>query len=134
MRSVIIITDGAADTNPEKQFIELRKLGIIPYLVFIDPAREVEKKMYGENSSHAKLPDELLVMVRRYGGEYFLAGDIKAIDKISDTLDRLQSVRISVKVSANEKEIYHIPLEISFACFILAGGMRFALGRFWRIV
>lgn len=134
MRSVVIITDGAADADPEKQFIELRKRGIIPYLIFIDPAREVEKKMHGENSPHAKLPDELLVMVRRYGGEYFLAGDVKSIDKISEALDRLQSVNVSVQVSANEKDVYYIPLEISFLCFILASSMRFILWRFWRVV
>lgn len=134
MRSVVIITDGAADINPEKQFIELKKREIVPYLVFIDPAHEVEKNMYNENSPQAKLPSELLMMVRRYGGEYFSAGDQKSIDKVSETLDRLQSTRKTVKVSANEKEAYYVPLEVAFACFILAVGLRAILGRFWRTI
>ena len=81
----------------------------------------------------AKLPDQLLAMVRRYGGEYFLASNRESIEKISDTLDKLQSIRRSVKVSADEKEVYYVPLEIAFLCFVLTGFLRFILYRFWRI-
>ena len=134
MRSVVIITDGAADADPEPQFIELRKRGIIPYLVYIDPAREIEKKIHGENSPHAKLPDQLLSMVKRYGGEYFMVRDLQSADKVSETLDRLQSVKKTVKVSADQKEVYYVPLEVSFLLLIVGLAIRFVLYRFWRVI
>lgn len=134
MRSVIIITDGAADVDPEPQFIELRRRRIIPYLIFIDPDRDVEKFLYGQNSIKAKLPDQLLMMVRRYGGQYFLARDQKSVDRISDELDKLQSVKQVKKTNIKEREVYFIPLSIAFLFAVAAIAARVLSLLTWRAV
>lgn len=134
MRSVVIITDGAADVDPTPQFRELRKRHIIPYLIFVDPDRTIEKRLYGENSIKAKLPDQLLAMVRRYGGQYFLAKDRQSIDHISEMLDKLQSVKQVKKVNVKEKEVYFIPLALSFLSAVAAIAVRVLFLPIWRIV
>ncbi len=134
MRSVVIITDGAADVDPEPQFRELRKRRIIPYLVFVDPDRNAEKLLYGEYSIKAQLPDQLLMMVRRYGGQYFLARDRQSVDRISEMLDKLQSVKQAKKTNVKEREVYFIPLAISFLFAIAAMAVRFLSLLMWRTV
>ena len=134
MRSVVIITDGAADVDPEPQFRELRKRRIIPYLIFVDPDRTIEKKLFGENSIKAQLPNQLLMMVRRYGGQYFLARDRQSVDRISETLDKLQSIKQANKTNVKEREVYFIPLSIAFLFAIAAAAMRIIFAPIWRTV
>jgi hypothetical protein len=134
MRSVIIITDGAADKDPEPQFMELRKRHIIPYLIFVDPGHEIEKKMFGENSPKTQLPEKLLTMVRQYGGRYFLAKDMDSIDKISEMLDQLQGVKNIKKTNLKEVEIYFIPLAVAVLSAFAAMLMRISFFWMWRIV
>jgi hypothetical protein len=81
-RSAVIITDGASEEDPEPQFKEMKKRGIVPYLIFIDPDQNVEKQLWGENSPRAKLPEQILRQVRNYGGDYWLATDQYALAKI----------------------------------------------------
>ena len=134
MRSVVIITDGVADVDPEPQFRELRKRRIIPYLIFIDPDRSIEKALYGENSIQAQPPNQLFMMVRRSGGQYFLAKDKESVDRISETLDRLQSVKQTEKINFKEREVYFIPLAVSFL-FAVASMVARALSLpMWRTV
>lgn len=134
MRSVVIITDGAAEVDPEPQFVELRKRRIVPYLVFIDPDREVEKLLYGPNSPKALLPDQLLIMVRRYGGQYFLAHDRQSVDNISDKLDELQSIKQTRSVNVEDEEVYYIPLALAFFFGAAALLTRLVFMRLWRTV
>ena len=134
MRSVVIITDGAADVDPEPQFRELRRRRIIPYLVFIDPDRTVEKKLYGENHIQSQLPNQLLMMVRRYGGQYFLASDRESVDRISEALDKLQSVKQVSKINIKEREVYFIPLAIAFLFAVAAIVVRVLSLLMWRTV
>ncbi len=134
MRSIVIDTEGAADIDPEKQFMELRKRRIIPYLIFIDPLRQIEKELYGDKSPKAELPDQLLQMVRRYGGEYFLAKDRDSIEKISAQIDRLQTIRTEKRVTVKERTVYYVPLSISFMLGLAAIISRLTLWLFWRTV
>lgn len=134
MRSVVIITDGAADVDPEPQFKELRRRRIVPYLIFIDPDHTIEKQLYGENHIQAKLPDQLLMMIRRYGGQYFLARDRQSVDRISETLDKLQSVKQVKKTNVKEREVYFIPLAISFLFAVAAIAVRVLSLLMWRTV
>lgn len=134
MRSVIIITDGAADIDPEPQFRELQKRGIIPYLVFVDPDRTIEKQLHGENSIKAQFPTQLLKLVRQSGGQYFMAKDQKSVDQISEMLDKIQSVKQIKKTSVREEEVYFIPLAMAFLFAITAMAMRVLSLLMWRIV
>lgn len=134
MRSVVIITDGAADVDPEPQFRELRRRRIIPYLIFIDPDRSVEKLLYGENHIKAQLPDQLFMMVRQSGGQYFLAKDRQSVDRISDALDKLQSVKQVKKTNVKEREVYFIPLAIAFLFAVAAIAARALSLLVWRTV
>ena len=134
MRSVVIITDGAADVDPEPQFKELRKRRIIPHLIFVDPDRTIEKLLFGENSIKAQLPNQLLMMVRRSGGQYFLARDQKSVDRISEMLDKLQSVKQVEKTNVREREVYFIPLAIAFLFAVAAIAARVLSLLMWRTV
>ena len=134
MRSIVIITDGAADVDPEPQFRELQKRRVIPYLIFVDPTREIEKNIYGEKDPKAQLPDRLLAMVRRSGGQYFMARDRQSIDYISEQLDKLQSVKQTKTVFTREDEVYFIPLSISFLFAVASMTMRFLFLFAWRKV
>ena len=134
MRSVVIITDGAAEVNPEPQFLELRKRRIIPHLIFVDPDRTIEKKLYGESHLKAKLPDQLLMMVRRSGGQYFMARDKESVGRISEELDRLQSVKQIQLTNVRENEVYYVPLAIAFLLAIAAAAMRIIFAPMWRTV
>lgn len=134
MRSVVIITDGVADKDPEPQFLELRKRRIIPHLIFVDPDRSIEIKMYGPNHPRAQLPDKLLMMVRRSGGRYFMAKDRDSVDSISQELDRLQSVQQIKLTNVKEREVYYIPLAISFLFAVAAMAVRFTFPLAWRTV
>ncbi len=134
MRSVVILTDGAADVDPEPQFIELKKRHIIPYLIFIDPSRQIEKDIYGVNDPKAQLPDKLLAMVRQYGGQYFWAKDEYSPDQVSESLDKLHGVKQLKKINVKEKEVYFMPLAIAVLFAISAMVMRMLLMRTWRNV
>ena len=134
MRSVVIITDGAADVDPEPQFRELRKRRIIPHLVFIDPDRSIEKAIYGEAHIKAQPPNQLFMMVRRYGGQYFLAKDRQSVDRISETLDKLQSIKQANKTNVKEREVYFIPLAIAFLFAVAAIAARVLSLLMWRTV
>jgi len=134
MRSVIITTDGASDKDPEIQFRELKKRHIIPYLIFVDPGREIEKRLYGDQHLKAQTPQQLLTMVRRYGGEYFLAKDRDSVDQISQMLDKLHGVDQVQTVNIKEKEIYFVPLALAFLFAIAAILMRVIFLRVWRTV
>ena len=134
MRSVVIITDGAASVDPEPQFKELRKRKIIPYLIFVDPERTIEKKLYGENSPQVQLTSRLYVLVRLYGGQYFLARDRQSVDHISEMLDKLQSVKQIKKTNIKEREVYFIPLAIAFLFAVAAMAVRVLSLFMWRNV
>jgi len=133
MRSVVIITDGAADQDPEPQFIELKKRRIVPYLIFIDPAQDIEMKL-NPKSIKIKLAAKLRYIVRRYGGQVFMATDEDSPGKISLALDRLQTIKIDIKAQAKESDIYYIPLSLSCFCYILAILIRITTSNMWRVV
>lgn len=134
MRSVVIITDGAASQDPEKQFIELRKRRIIPFLVFIDPDLRAEMQIFGQDSPRAQVPTALISMVRRYGGQVFFAKDHDSPEKISDALDRLHTIKNTVKAKAKERDVYYVPLALSCFAYVGAILIRFVTIRLWRTV
>lgn len=133
-RSVTIITDGASEEDPEKQFQELQKRKIVPYLVYIDPDKELEQKLHGADTEKLKLSQELLNQVKRYGGDYFIATDRFALDKVADKLNRLQAIQTDVKKKTVEKRIYQRTLTFSFLLFGLAIISRLVLAMFHRVV
>lgn len=133
-RSILIITDGAAAKDPEEQFKEIRKRNIVPYLVFIDPAHEVEKRVHGPNSPQVKLPEKLLWQVKKYGGEYFMITDTSAVEKVNERLGYLHALNTGFEFYTVDKHIYRIPLMVSVALFVIAFITRVALWAFQRIV
>ncbi len=133
-RSVIIATDGASSRDPEPQFKELQKRGIIPYLVFIDPDKDVERKIHGDNSPEVKLPERLFRQVRLYGGEAFIAANHSSLDQIRQRLDRLHSDIIEVKSYTAEQHIYRLPLTASLMLYILAIIARLLLWKLHLVV
>lgn len=133
-RSILIITDGAAAQDPEEQLKEIKKRNIVPYLVFIDPAREVEKRVHGANSPQAQLPDKLLRQIKKYGGDHLMITDKLAIEKVNEQLDYLHSLNTGVELKTVNKHIYRLPLVASLALFITALITRLALSSFQRIV
>lgn len=133
-RSVIIITDGASETDPEPYLKELQKRSITPFLIFIDPDREAEVKLHGENSLQVKTADNLLKQIRRYGGESFLATDQAALDQIPQRLDLFYGLTAAVKVYTSERHIYRLPLSAGLIFFVLAAAARLVLWKFHRVV
>lgn len=133
-RSVIIITDGASENDPEPALKELQKRSIVPYLVFIDPDRGLEAKMHGENAFQIQAADKLLKQVRKYGGESFLAVEQTALEKIVKKLDLLHASTVGVKTFTAERHIYRWPLVLALLC--LAGGLitRLIFGKFHHTV
>lgn len=131
-RSVIIATDGASSRDPEPQFQELKKRGIVPYLVYIDPDKEAEKKIHGDEAPQAKLPEQLLKQVRQYGGDYFIAYDRYSLDQIRQRLDRLHAAVVEVKSYTAERHIYRLPLVVSLILYALAIVTRLALWKYHR--
>lgn len=133
-QSVIIATDGASSRDPEPQFQELKKRGIIPYLVFIDPDKEAEKQIHGENAPETKLPEQLLKQIKQYGGEYFIATNRSSLDQIRQRLDRLHAAVVEVKKYTTEEHIYRYPLTASLLLYALAILSRLIFWRFHRVV
>lgn len=132
-RSVIIITDGAAEQDPEPQLQELKRKKIIPYLVFIDPDRELEAQFHGTSSEKLKLPDKLLKDVRRYGGDYFVAVDKNALEAIGQKLDRLHAVKFSTKNYSKENFIYRRFLVLAIWLIFLAVTLRLIFWMYQRV-
>ncbi|MBI2139006.1 hypothetical protein HYU13_05425 [Candidatus Woesearchaeota archaeon] len=87
-----------------------------------------------ELSQHLSFPEQLLMMIRRYGGQYFLAKDRRSVDLISEELDKLQSVKQTKIIHTKERELYFIPLAISFLFAIAAMAARFLSLPTWRTV
>ena len=133
-RSVVIITDGASEEDPEPQFKELEKRGIVPYLVFLDPPRDIETKLWGEGSPKIKLPEQLLKQVRTYGGDYWLATDQYALSKIKERLDILHGSIARTEDHIIENRIYRLPLMVSLMLFVAAIVSRLLLWWVHRIV
>ncbi len=133
-RSVIIITDGASEKDPEVQLKELQKRSIVPYLIFIEPDREAEIRLHGENSYQVKSIDILLRQVRRFGGESFLATDQQALDRIREKLDQLYGLNALTKVSVFEQHIYRWPLTAALCFLVLGLAARLILWKFHQVV
>ncbi len=134
-RSIIIATDGASSRDPEPQFKELTKRGIVPFLVFIDPDKNAERKIHGsENVPQVKLPEQLLRQARTYGGEYFIAANRSSLSQIRQRLDRLNPAVIEVKSYTVEQHIYRPPLVASLVLFIFAILARLIFWRLQRVV
>ena len=133
-RSVIIISDGASQSNPELQLKILQEKGIVPYLIFLDPDREEEIRINRGDDSRIRNAEALLQQVRRYGGEAFLATDKNALDEIIQRLDRLYAAIAGVKSYTTEYRIYRVPLVGSLVLYFLALTTRLLLWRFHRLV
>lgn len=133
-RSVIIATDGASSRDPEPQFQELKKRGVVPYLVFIDSDKEAEKQIHGENSPQTKLPEQLLKQIKQYGGEYFIATNRASLDQIRQRLDRLHAAVVEVKKYTAEEHIYRLPLVASLLLYSLAILTRLIFWKLHRVV
>ncbi len=134
-RSIVIVTDGAADTDPENEFKELQKRHIIPYLVFIEPDLEVEHKYSGDAMFQVKKAsaEKVQQLVRRSGGQVFQAGDKQSLQAISDKLDALQPSITETKHYSNEIPVYQRFEIASLFCLILAGLMKLLLISFQRV-
>ena len=132
-RSVIIITDGAAEQDPEPQLNELKKKRIVPYLIFIDPNRELEAQHHGIGSNKLNLPDKLLKDVRKYGGDYFIALDKNSLAKISQKLDLLHAGKFSTKSYSKENFIYRRFLVFAVWLAVLAMTMRLVFWMYQRV-
>ena len=132
-RSVIIITDGAAEQDPEPQLSQLKKMNIIPLLVFIDPDTELEAQFHGEGSDKLKLPAKLLKDVRKYGGDYFIATDKNSLEKISEKLDQLHAAKFSARQYSKENFIYRRFLVVAIWLMALAGLVRLLTWPYQRV-
>ncbi len=119
-RSVIIATDGASSRDPEPQFKELAKRGIVPFLVYIDPDKNAERNIHGDDSPEIKLPETLLRQVKLYGGEYFIAANRPSLNQIRQRLDRLHAAIGKSKSYTAENHIYRLPLVASLLLYSLA--------------
>ena len=133
-RSIIIATDGASSRDPEPQFKELAKRGIVPFLVYIDPDKDAERKIHGDDAPQVKLSEPLLRQVRRYGGEFFIAANRPSLSQIRQKLDRLNPAVIAVKSYTVEQHIYRSPLVASLMFYALAIAARLLLWKFHRVV
>ncbi|OGN12254.1 MAG: hypothetical protein A3C71_03125 [Candidatus Yanofskybacteria bacterium RIFCSPHIGHO2_02_FULL_43_15c] len=137
-RSVIILTDGASETDPEPQLKELKKRSIVPYLVFLDPDREAEILLHGPNSTQIKVVDSLLRQIKRYGGQSFLATDWDSLDQIREKLDQLYGLNAtanaSVKTNIFEQHIYRLPLTASLLFLVLGLLTRLIFWKFHQMV
>ena len=137
-RSVIILTDGASETDPEPQLKELKKRSIVPYLVFLDPDREAEILLHGRNSTQIKVVDSLLRQIKRYGGQSFLATDWDSLDQIREKLDQLYGLNAtanaSVKTNIFEQHIYRLPLTASLLFLVLGLLTRLIFWKFHQMV
>ncbi|MEK7151687.1 MAG: vWA domain-containing protein [Patescibacteria group bacterium] len=131
-RSVVIITDGASDYDPEAQFKELKKKNIVPYLIFIDPDKAMERMLGDENK--AKLPEQLLRQIKAYGGDYAMATDLDALSRVGQRLNLLHASILGVKIHAAEEHIYRRPLGVALACLLLAALARLVFYGFYRTV
>ena len=74
------------------------------------------------------------MLVRLYGGQYFLARDRQSVDHISEMLDKLQSIKQIKKTNIKEKEVYFIPLAIAFLFAVVAMAVRVLSLFMWRNV
>lgn len=133
-RSVIIVTDGASQSDPEPQFKELRKRNIIPYLVFVEPDLEEERIYHGDDSPQLKMTEQLLKLVRQYGGISFLATDEDSLGKVLKRLDTLHALVTDSRVNITENHIYQLPLTVAIFFYFLAVVFRLLLWKFHEVV
>lgn len=133
-RSIIIISDGASQSDPEPQFKILQEKGIVPYLIFLDPDREEELRLHQGDDSRVKNAEALLQQVRRYGGEAFLATNEDALREIIQRLDRLYAAMAGTKSHTLEYRLYRVPLVGSLTLYFLALTSRLLLWKFHRVV
>ncbi len=133
-RSVVIITDGASETDPEEQLKGLQKRGIVSYLIFLDPDREGEIKAHGENSPQVRMTDALLKEVKQYGGESFLATDEASLSKVIKHLDALHATVVGSKNYVTEQHIYRLPLTLALLFFLTGLSARFVFWKYHQVV
>ena len=133
-RSVVIVTDGASETDPEEQFKGLQKRGIVPYLVFLDPDREEEIRIHGIDAPQIKIAEALLKEVKQYGGESFLATDEATLDEVLKRLDALHAITAGSKNYIIEQHIYRLPLTFALLLFVTGLSLRFVFWRYHQVV
>ncbi|MBI4160358.1 MAG: VWA domain-containing protein [Candidatus Yanofskybacteria bacterium] len=132
-RSVVIITDGASETDPEPNLKELQKRSIVPYLIFIDPDREVAGNS-SQGTERLAAVDNLFSQIKKYGGESFLATDRTALSKIPARLNELHASVTGTRRYADEQHIYRLPLMAAIQLFMLGLLCRIILWKYHKII
>lgn len=134
-RSVVIITDGASQTDAEPELRGLRQRGIVPYLIFIDPDREVAMTIDGERGqTMINNADALLRLIPQYGGESFLATDEHSLAQVRQRLDQLYAAVTEAKAYTVEQHIFRLPLTVALILLALSVVMRAILFKFFLVV
>ena len=111
-RAILIMTDGDSNDNPIPILKELKNKKIVPYLIFVRL-----------NSSIPLNPNqlELFQAVRNAGGYYFtISGKEEEIERISNEIDKLESVQTEIRRFSEEQNIYQRFLVFSFLFLCLA--------------
>lgn len=117
-KSLIIITDAAVETDPEEEFRELKKGGIVPYMIHIKP-NEVGEKQF---SSLWKLEtaESLKQKVRRYGGTVFNVGDRRSAERAYSEINKLETAPVKLSRHLLRVLIFQRPLMVAVMLAMLS--------------
>ena len=93
-KSIIIVTDAAVDADPEQEFKELKKRGIVSYMIHIKP-NEVGERQFN-NSWKIELAESLKKKVKQYGGIVFNVEDRRSAELAYAAINRLETSPVKI--------------------------------------
>jgi len=119
-RALLIITDAAVDEFPTKEFAELKKRNIIPYMIYINTG-----DVRWMNSNQNRTTPRLIEMLRNNGGDYFDVTDQDSLDRAYQAIDEREAIRVEVKHRAFKVPIFSRFLTAAMLLLIIGIPMGF---------
>jgi len=129
-RALLLITDGASDTDPTEELLELKRRNINLYLVFVKP-NEMGEKQHGGGSGLTRT-EALLRQIAALGWHYYYAHDKNALKKAFDDINKLETIKIEVKRGARQLPIFDKFLLLGLFLVMISCFLALGLEIFWR--
>lgn len=117
-KSLLIVSDFAVEEDPEKEFQELKKRKIIPYVIHIKPNELGEKQF--NRPDPIGVANELKSKIRRYGGKVFDVEDRRSAERAYAEINKLETAPINIIRHLLKVLIFQRPLMVAVILAMLA--------------
>ena len=112
-KAVLVVSDAAAELNPEAELAELQKRGIVVYFIHVQPNRECEMKFSSTGSRDLLISEWLKNNISRFGGMFFGVDEPASMKQAYAEINRLETAPFRITRYLFRVLIYQRPLAVA---------------------